>query len=176
MSMNDCAAFAFCIALMGCGSEDDQGGNQTRAFHSDQTCGLRVELGGDLVASFTGGDTEFACVHPIGPAGIHTTFVPIQGDLGHFQLDAGGVEKGAIGTEFAAKVRLIARDQMRAWETEDCTVDIASHEFVRPGEIGEQYRATGSGRCAAASSVRGGEPVVIRPFDFVVTISWLGTQ
>jgi len=165
---------ALCLVLTGCGAEGDK--SQAGAFQTNQTCGLRVQLGGGLVASLTGADTELACVTPIGPAGIHATFVPIQGALGYFDLDASGIGKGATGKEFAAEVRLIARDEGREWSAEDCTIDIAKHEYLGPGELGEQYRAEGSGRCAApAPSASGGdEPVTIGPFDFVVSIAWLG--
>jgi hypothetical protein len=159
---------------VGCGGEEH---GASGAFKPDQTCGLRVELGGGLVAALAGADTEVACVHPIGPNGIHTTFVPIQGALGHFQLDASGIDKGAIGKELEARVRLIAREGNRAWSSEDCRIDVTKHEYLRPGELGEQYRVVGSGRCAAPalSASSGAEPVTVGPFDFVLTVSWLGT-
>jgi hypothetical protein len=173
--MRACVSLAVCLTLVGC-SQDDQGRGGAGAFQPDQTCGLRVDLGGGLVASLTGADTELACVNPIGPTGIHTTFVPIHGALGHFQLDASGIEKGAIGEELDAEVRLVARDDNRVWNTAECRVDVTEHEYLRRGELGEQYRAVGSGRCVApAQSVSGGdEPVTLGPFDFVVTLSWLG--
>ncbi len=166
--------FALCLVLADCGAEDDT--THAGGFEPDQTCGLRGQLDGALVASFTGADTELACVTPIGSTGIHAIFVPLEGALEYFQLDASGIGRGATGQDFAAEVRLIARGEGREWRTDDCTVDITKHEYLRPGELGELYRVAGSGRCAAsAPSVSGGDaPVTIGPFDFVVSVSWLG--
>jgi hypothetical protein len=169
------ASVAVCLLLAGCGGDDAQGRTSGGVFELDQTCGLRVRLEGGLAASLSGADTESACAYPIGPTGIHTIFVPIEGPLGHFQLDADDVAKGATGMDFAAEVRLIAKDRGGTWNGEDCSIDVTEHVFLREGEFGEQYRAVGSGRCAAAAvPADGGEPVTISAFDFVVTVSFFG--
>ena len=174
---NDTGCWAWlglCLALVGCGGGDSgQGGSG--GFQSDQTCGLRLKLEGGLAASYTGDDSEFACVFPVGPGGIHTSFVPIQGDLGSFTLEVSELEKGATGEGFAAELSLRADDD-RTWETKDCSVAVERHAFFEKAEIGEHYRAVGSGSCATPAPPVSGDdaPVTIQPFDFVVLINWAG--
>ena len=52
---------ALCNGLLGC-SSDDAANAQFRGFPADQTCGLRVELTGDITASATGNDTDTTCL------------------------------------------------------------------------------------------------------------------
>jgi hypothetical protein len=173
--MRCCAWIAFCLVLLGCGGDDKQGQNGGGGFQSDQTCGLRVELDGALRASFTGAETELACVFPLGPSGLHNTFLAIEGELRTFELHIGELEKGATGEDFAAEVRVGSRDD-RAWETSDCSADITEHEYLRAAELSENHRVVGSGSCAAPAPPVSGdsEPVSIQPFDFVAVIAWVG--
>jgi hypothetical protein len=168
------AVLAAGLLLVGCGGEDGTRRASAGTFQGDQTCGLRVALGGGIAAAYAGADTEFACAFPVASSGIQTSYIAVDGALGQFELDAEGITQGMTARELPAVVRLTARGE-GSWGTEGCSIDVEENVYLRPGELGDLYRVVGSGRCdAPAEPLRSGDPVTIAPFDFVLTMAWLG--
>jgi|RhiMethySRZTD1v2_1073278.scaffolds.fasta_scaffold19664_3 hypothetical protein len=93
-----------CNVLLGC-SGDDHGTPQFHGFPRDQTCGLRVELAGDITASATGDAAEFTCLTGLGPEtdGFLVAFEPAQPSaMRIFQLRVSSAKAGAAGNDLPA--------------------------------------------------------------------------
>lgn len=137
----------------------------------DSTCELAGGVGGELTWSSAGPP---ACAIPFGgDVGISMVFLPIDEPVAAFRVEVEEVTEGAIGT-FPATVEIRAQDD-RTWQSQDCTVDIDSHEFLSEDDFSREYLATGTGQCAgAAVAGRGGAggELAVEPFAFRFTPHW----
>ena len=127
-----------CNLLLGC-SSDDAAKPQLRGFPADQTCGLRVELTGDITASATGSDTDTTCFTTFGDStqGFSVSYHPVQGTMPILHLAVPSSRKGATGNKLPAIVSL--DDGTMAWLASDCVVDV-EQRFIAGTAPTEAYR------------------------------------
>ncbi len=163
------AVAGLALLISGCGgSGDGQAGGGT--FPADTTCGLSLQVGGAATASVTPA-TSVACVTQVSfNPGLSAMMVPVEGSLKRVELDVDDIEAGQLGT-FPLALSVEHQDG-RTWQGADCAFEVTDHRHMGSAEMGQEWRALGSGGCAEALASTDDGTLDVVALEVVVSITW----
>jgi hypothetical protein len=155
--------------LLAC--DGDDGG-----ISDDDTCKLIASLSGDVTAELPGSD-GVACLSQFSggsDGGIDVEYVPLDNPDLAVSLKVLLVARGMTGTGFPATVRVFD-GAGKHWQSATCLVDITEHDSQGPVELGEGFRARGTGKCSEPlTEETTAGTVTLDAFEFVAVITWTG--
>lgn len=156
--------------LLACDGDDDGG------IGDDDTCEIFASLSGD-VASELPGDDGVACLSQFSGgdvSDIDVDYILLDDPDLVVSLEVRDVPRGVPTTGLTATVRVSDSASDKVWQSNACTVDITEHDSRGPVELGEGFRARGTGSCLAPLTDDAGGSVTLGTFEFVVVITWTG--
>lgn len=172
------APFVFLAVLSACGGGDGgngAGGDTARTFPESATCGAALALSGALDLHIPPSNTSTACATGVSfGSGFAATFLFVDSELAHADLDVDDVMAGETGENFPATLEL-THDDGREWQGENCVAQVDRHDYVAPGELGwTRYRVAGRIECdgAASDANASATELDLQWFSFVASIHW----